>query len=400
MILPSITVPMKSLLMTSLCLLSAVHMFADGVHFMEGSWEEARKLAADQQKYILVDAYTDWCYWCKVQDEKTFSREDVGEFVNENFVSVKINFEEGIGVDLAMKYRVQGYPTLLFFNPEGRLVGRIVGYNDNPAEWIEEARSMLDPDMHPPSSVDPNDLDLAYPDFFRESFTRDGQRGKPVDPEIVSTWLDEQADPFSEVAFIVLKMRQTNEQWNVFLIEHQQDYMKLYGEEEVRDKIQNIFMRKGYNALQDGSEESIEEVAMQASELVGEDLGNMIRSRFKRDLYLRQERYAEFMELASSEFEQEDGRLNHGLINQICWTVYENVDNQEIIGQAVEWMKRVVDTAPEYNYLDTYAALLLASGDSVAAAAWARRAIAIGEANDEDVSATLDLLNQIEAAGE
>lgn len=389
---------MKTLITSVIALLTVFPVMAEGVTFIDGSWDDARKMAAEQEKYILLDAYTDWCYWCKVQDKETFSREDVGEFVNQNFVSVKVNFEEGIGVDLAMKYRVQGYPTLLFFNPEGRLVGRIVGYNDNPSEWIEAARSMLDTDAHPPSSVDPDNLDLDYPEFFVNSFTRDGERGKPADPEVVSAWLDEQEDPYSELSFIILKMRQTNEEWDNFLIANREDYIKIYGKEEVDDKVSNIFMMKAYQAMNEGNEAGIDDAAEQAAAVVGEELGGMIRSRFKMDLYMSQGRYADYMELATPMFANEDGTLNHGMINQVCWTIYENVEDQELIGQAVEWMKKVVDTNPEYNYMDTYTALLLASGDLEAASAWAKRAIATGEANGEDTSPTQGLVEQIEAA--
>ena len=48
--------------------------------------------------------------------------------------------------------------------------------------------------------------------------------------------------------------------------------------------------------------------------------------------------------------------------------------------------------------MDTYVALLLASGDLEAASAWAKRAIATGEANGEDTSPTQGLVEKIEAA--
>ena len=389
---------MKTLLTTAVALLSVLSSLAGGVEFIEGSWEEARRMAASQNKYILVDAYTDWCYWCKVQDKETFSRDDVGEMVNASFVPVKINFEEGIGVQLAMKYRVQGYPTLLFFNPEGRLVGRVVGYNSDPKAWIEEVSGMLDTEKHPPSNVDPDDLDLAYPDFFVNSFTRDGQRGKQPSAEEVSAWLDEQEDPYSEVAFCVIKMRQTNDQWNDFFIEHAKDYIQLYGQEEVDDKISSIFFNKGWQAMNEGDEAAIDAIADEAGEKVGEDLAQTIRVQFKMDLYMKQERYAEYMELAEPMFTNEAGELNHGMINSVCWNIYENTDDEGLILKAIDWMGKVVEKHAEYNYLDTYAALFYAAGQLDKAESWAKRAIAVGEAEESDTGATQDLMEKIEAA--
>ncbi len=388
---------MKTLITLSLALLSAIPSFADGVEFIEGSWEEARQMAADQNKYIMVDAYTDWCYWCKVQDKETFSREDVGTFVNAHFIPVKINFEEGIGVKLAMKYRVQGFPTLLFFTPQGEFIGRIVGYNDDPQAWIKEAHAMLSP-MAQPSEVDPDDLDLDFPDFFVESFTRDGQRGKPADPEVVSAWLDQQEDPYTEVAFCVIKMRQTNEKWNNFFIEHADEYANRYGKEEVEEKIANIYMIKGYEAMNAGDEAALDAVAEEAREKAGDELADMIATRFKMDLYMSQERYEEYMELAIPMFKNEEGELNHNLINSVCWNLYENVDDEMLLGKALDWMEQVVRENPEYNYVDTYAALFYATGQLDKAETWAKKAISIGEADETETGATEELMEKIKAA--
>lgn len=388
---------MKILLTTAIALLSMAQVMAQGVTFIEGSWAEARQMASDQEKYILVDAYTDWCYWCKVQDKETFTREDVGEMVNEKFVSVKINFEKGIGVDLAMKYRVRGYPTLLFFTPQGQLVGRVVGYNSDPADWMEEVGEMLNPELHPPSTVDPDVLDPGFPAFFKESFTRDGVRGTPADPDTVSTWLAAQEDPFSEVVFNVLKMSQTNEEWDSFFMKNKNQYIKKFGEEEVNDKISSIFMMKGYKLMNEGDEEGLNNLISEVRESVSEDLAKSM-SFLKLDLYLSTERYEEYMELASANFQNEEGKLNDGFINSICWNVYESVEDEALLSQAADWMAQVVEVKPEYNYLDTYAALLLATNQLDEAEKWAKRAIAVGQAEETDTAPTEELMEKIQAA--
>ena len=93
--------------------------------FFDGNYHEALLAAQERGKYLFVDCYTDWCGWCKVADKKTFAAEDVGEFLNEHFVSVKVDMERGKGVRLGMKYRVASYPTYLIFSPKGKLVLKI-----------------------------------------------------------------------------------------------------------------------------------------------------------------------------------------------------------------------------------------------------------------------------------
>jgi len=61
------------------------------------SWttvEEAVSLAKKDQKKILVDVYTDWCKWCKVMDDKTFSDSEVSSFLAKNFHLAKFNAEQ------------------------------------------------------------------------------------------------------------------------------------------------------------------------------------------------------------------------------------------------------------------------------------------------------------------
>ena len=55
------------------------------------SFDEGYNKAVKEDKIILIDAYTDWCGWCKVMDKKTYTQASVIEYLNENFVCVKLN---------------------------------------------------------------------------------------------------------------------------------------------------------------------------------------------------------------------------------------------------------------------------------------------------------------------
>ncbi|MEO9145472.1 MAG: DUF255 domain-containing protein [Ginsengibacter sp.] len=42
---------------------------------------------------VLIDLYTNWCYWCKVMDKKTYSDPRVVEYINKHFYAIKLNAE-------------------------------------------------------------------------------------------------------------------------------------------------------------------------------------------------------------------------------------------------------------------------------------------------------------------
>jgi len=56
-------------------------------------WNEGYPLAKKEGKLILVDAYTDWCGWCKKMDRDTYANADVIKKLNKHFVVIKFNPE-------------------------------------------------------------------------------------------------------------------------------------------------------------------------------------------------------------------------------------------------------------------------------------------------------------------
>lgn len=100
----------------------------ESIEFFDGTFAEALAASKKQNKPIFMDSYTSWCHWCKHLDKTTFKDASVVSYLNENFINVKMNMEAGEGPALAKKYRVSGYPTLLFLNAKGDAIGRIGGY--------------------------------------------------------------------------------------------------------------------------------------------------------------------------------------------------------------------------------------------------------------------------------
>lgn len=54
---------------------------------------EGYNKAKAENKILLVDAYTDWCGWCKVMDRETYTNAEVIAALNQDFVCVKFNPE-------------------------------------------------------------------------------------------------------------------------------------------------------------------------------------------------------------------------------------------------------------------------------------------------------------------
>lgn len=108
-----------------------------GIRFEQTKeWKKILKQAKKEKKLIFIDCYTSWCGPCKMLSANVFTREDVGNQFNKDFVNVKFDMEKDAdGVILKDKFEVKAFPTLVFVDPNTQqVVHRMVGAGS--AEWL------------------------------------------------------------------------------------------------------------------------------------------------------------------------------------------------------------------------------------------------------------------------
>lgn len=105
-----------------------------GIMFYDASWKNVAAKAAKENKLVFMDIYTTWCGPCKMLRKSTFTDKAVGEYFNTNFVNTSVDAEKGEGIEIANKYHIEAYPTLLILDKDGNELGRQVGFM--PAEGL------------------------------------------------------------------------------------------------------------------------------------------------------------------------------------------------------------------------------------------------------------------------
>ena len=122
-------------------LLSGLLSFgAEDSFFKKMNYEDALSKAKEAGKVVFIDFYTTWCAPCKMLDRSTWKDESVIAWLEENTVPLKIDAEAE--VELARKYKVTVYPSLVFINPDGTEKDRLLGYRPADA-FLSEAKDVM-----------------------------------------------------------------------------------------------------------------------------------------------------------------------------------------------------------------------------------------------------------------
>lgn len=114
-----------------------------GTVFYDLTLEKALEKAKNDGKYVLVDCHTKTCGPCRKMEQKTFPQEELGKFINERFVPIMVDMEEGEGPAIAEKYGVQIFPTYLILLPNGAKEGEIVGAEFNIDNLIDMLKTII-----------------------------------------------------------------------------------------------------------------------------------------------------------------------------------------------------------------------------------------------------------------
>jgi len=110
---------------------------------------KALEQAKAENKTVLLDfTGSDWCVWCKKFDNDVLSKPEFASYAKTNLVMVLLDFPNAkpqadsvkkANKDLQEKLKVDGFPTYVVLTPDGKEIGRQVGYlHGGPQAFIAE----------------------------------------------------------------------------------------------------------------------------------------------------------------------------------------------------------------------------------------------------------------------
>ncbi|HEY5769113.1 MAG TPA: thioredoxin family protein, partial [Terrimicrobium sp.] len=141
------------LCLTTLLAYCCVLMSAQSAEQWQTDYSAALEQAGKENKMVLLDfTGSDWCGWCIKLKKDTFSKPEFQKFAEGSLVLVELDFprkkEQSAELkkqnqELAEKFGIEGFPTLVLLDPQGKEAARNVGYLPGGPEgfvkWVEAA---------------------------------------------------------------------------------------------------------------------------------------------------------------------------------------------------------------------------------------------------------------------
>jgi len=108
--------------------------------------------AKAENKLVMLDfTGSDWCGWCIKLNKEIFSQPEFVEYAQNNIVAVELDFPrkkeqtaelKKANKELQKKYKIEGYPTIIVLNGEGKEIGRLGYMEGGPKAFIKELEKL------------------------------------------------------------------------------------------------------------------------------------------------------------------------------------------------------------------------------------------------------------------
>lgn len=348
-----------------LIFLFPISVFAqEGIQFQSMSWDEALAAAQKSNKLIFMDAYTTWCGPCKALEKYTFTDPSVGTLFNASFINVRFDMEQYPGLELAEKYDVTIYPTLLFINRDGDLVHRgcgALGIDElialgktaiTPNETLSSLQEKVGNDERSIELIDKYILALGnacqdIDGFLKKFFSQVSNEELMNEPN----WY-----VFSEYDFDIYGDRFQ------YLLKNQKNFDVLVEANNVQDKIYDTFIM---NYFELANSEDFALFGIQSLIYMAK------QNEFERKQELLDFLLFGYGELSENWDLYSDGAISFikpenessELVLNVAWKFYLFVDDTKKLLNALNWVKYVLDVEePSPSSIDTYASLLFKIG--------------------------------------
>lgn len=354
--------------------------------------------AKSNNSLLLIDFYTDWCYWCKVLEKETFSNDRFKERTKDKYTIVRLNAEKKSGIDMAKRYGISSYPTCLIMTADQKIVQTIGGYakSDIYGKLLDSFWNLHKAGKYLAYSTKQT---LNFPEFYEKMYNVNKKEIRWPNAQTIDSFIQRPEAWTTEEGIIVLsKVYARNKKYLPKCLQNYHWVYTQFGDKKA-DHILEMGLIPFIEDNLDISTTAMQDTLKKLFNLAAEGdtkIAAVIYDGYYPYFLTTAKRYSDYAVWIDENLKLHPEEWDNEGINNAAWTLYESCSDTAILNLALNWMKKVVDTDDEYNHADTYASLLFALHRYDEAETEALKAIELAKASKKDYSATQKLLNKIE----
>jgi thioredoxin-related protein len=142
---------MKKLLLFALFALAVAQAKAAELNWMTDLPAAQAKAKAEKKRILMNFTGSDWCGWCIRLKREVFDTPKFAAYAQKNLVLVEVDFPNKKKQNAALKkanqalqdkYKVEGYPTLIVLDGNGKKLGQLGYVEGGPAPFLAELEKL------------------------------------------------------------------------------------------------------------------------------------------------------------------------------------------------------------------------------------------------------------------
>lgn len=379
--------------------LFSLGMFAqDGIKFETETFQNILDKAKKENKLVFLDAFASWCGPCKMLEKNVFTKQEVGTYYNSHFINARFDMEKGEGRDIARKYSITSYPSLLFLNGNGEVVYKGKGYMD-VADFLGMGKDVLDPENSLEKRIEKFHAGESQPDFLmklmKDVSNNDFEFAQKVSERYFK--IKEKEELTKEDAGVLLYFTKNSDDENFKVFEKRKpELLKMIPENVLNDFEKQIRLTTIVKKAVDYTNYQINDAYLvaEATKVIGEKDAKTLSSKLRMDFYFNYKNYPEY-EKAAVEYYQNPADFSAEELNQISWDFFLYVSNPASLKKAVEWSTESIKKQEDNINTDTLARIYYKLNDSANAKKWAKKSIELAKKSNAEYTSTEDLLKNL-----
>ena len=389
---------MKKIIPFLFLLISTTLFSQDGIKFGKQSFAKTLEQAKKENKLIFLDAFASWCGPCKLLDKNVFPKKEVGDYFNDNFLNLHIDMEKGEGIEIAKKYSIYSYPTLLFIDGDGKVVYKAAGYM-SPQELISIAKEAVNPENTLENKIAKFEAGEKDPEFLmgliKNTYSSDFSLAQKVATRYFQMRTD--ATYSKEEAGMLLFFTKTidDDLYKIFTAKKAELSTQIpesYLAEYDKQLKLNTVLQKSFDANTQSINEQV--FITEGTKIYGEKEAKQLLNKINMDLFFTQKKYDDYAKSALSYYQNPKDFATDEL-NIVAWNFYLYVTDKTLLTQVTQLCLEGIKKEENSQNTDTLANIYYKLGDNKNAKLWAKKSIEIAKAKGDEYASTEELLKKI-----